>query len=169
MSRLSTYIAIWLSALVIIAYIILYNSSDYIISKFSADFMALIGLSFMSVSTTPVAYRAFMNGIRSDRDRFIFSYWLIWTLILLHRCWVIMLALMKNSDPLAYDFWYYSPVSGLLVIGFGLAAGFGAAAPFSGDLPVPKRELLIFIIAAGFSGIMAGIAIGVFIIAGWAI
>ena len=167
MSRISSYAAIWLSGLIIIAYFVLYYQTDLITSKFVADWLALIGLAFMSASTTPVAYRAFMNGIRTDRDRFIFSYWLIWTLVLAHRIWVIFLALAKCHDAQMYDQWYTSPVSGLIVIGFGLAAGFGGAAPFSCDLPIPRRELIIFTIAAGFSGIIAGIAIGVFFVAGW--
>ena len=167
MSRLSTYAAIWLSGLIIIVYFILYYQTDYITSKFIADWLALIGLAFMSASTTPVAYRAFMNGIRTDRDRFIFSYWLIWTLVLSHRIWVIILALAKGQSLELYGQWYTSPVSGFIAIGFGLAAGFGGAAPFSGDVPIPRRELIIFTIAAGFSGIIAGIAIGVFFVAGW--
>ena len=167
MSRLSSYAAIWLSGLIIIAYLVLYYQTDFITSKFVADWLALIGLTFMSASTTPVAYRAFMNGIRSDRDRFIFSYWLIWTLVFCHRIWVILLADVKGHDAQMYDQWYTSPISGLIVIGFGVAAGFGGAAPFSGDLPIPRRELIIFTIAAGFSGIIAGIAIGVFFVAGW--
>lgn len=167
MSRLSTYAAIWLSGLIIIAYFVLYYQTDYITSKFIADWLALIGLAFMSAATTPVAYRAFLNGIRSDRDRFIFSYWLIWTLVLSHRIWIILLALVKEQDMSMYGQWYTSPISGLIAIGFGLAAGFGGAAPFSGDLPIPRRELVIFTIAAGFSGIIAGIAIGVFVVAGW--
>lgn len=167
MSRLSSYAAIWLSGLIIVAYFVLYYQTDFITSKFVADWLALIGLAFMSASTTPVAYRAFLNGIRSDRDRFIFSYWLIWTLVLAHRCWIIILALVKGQSLEMYDQWYTSPISGLIAIGFGLAAGFGGAAPFSGDLPVPRRELVIFTVAAGFSGIIAGIAIGVFFIAGW--
>lgn len=121
----------------------------------------------MTASTTPVAYRAFLNGIRSDRDRFIFSYWLIWTLVLSHRIWIILLALVKGQSLELYAQWYTSPISGLIAIGFGMAAGFGGAAPFSGDLPIPRRELVIFTIAAGFSGIIAGIAIGVFFVAGW--
>lgn len=167
MSRISSYAAIWLSGLIIIAYFVLYYQTDFITSKFIADWLALIGLAFMSASTTPVAYRAFLNGIRTDRDRFIFSYWLIWTLVLAHRLWIISLALVKGQDLSMYDQWYTSPISGLIAIGFGLAAGFGGAAPFSGDLPVPRRELVIFTVAAGFSGIIAGIAIGVFFIAGW--
>ena len=167
MSRLSSCAAIWLSGLIIVAYFVLYYQTNFITSKFVADWLALIGLAFMSASTTPVAYRAFMNGIRSDRDRFIFSYWLIWTLVLCHRIWIIILALVKAQDLELYDVWYTSPVSGLIAIGFGLAASFGGAAPFSGDLPVPRRELIIFTMAAGFSGIIAGIAIGVFFIAGW--
>lgn len=167
MSRLSYYAAIWLSLITIIAYFVLFNYVGYYHSKFTADWLALIGLSFMSASTAPVAYRAFVNGIRTDRDRFIFSYWLIWTLVLAHRCWIILMALVKTNYPDLYSLWYYGPVSGLIAMGFALAAGFGAAAPFSGDFPVPKREIIIFTVAAGFSGIMAGIAIGVFVIAGW--
>lgn len=167
MSRLSSYAAIWLSGLIIIAYFVLYYQTDFITSKFVADWLALIGLAFMSASTTPVAYRAFMNGIRSDRDRFILSYWLIWTLVLCHCIWAILLALAKGQSLEMYDQWHTSPISGLIAIGFGLAAGFGGAAPFSGELPIPRRELIIFTIAAGFSGIIAGIAIGVFFVAGW--
>ena len=167
MSRLSHYAAIWISGLIIFAYIIWFHYVGYYDSKFTADWFALIGLSFMSVSTAPVAYKAFMNGIRTDRDRFIFSYWLIWTLVLVHRCWIIIISLSKYNYPDLYNLWYYSPVSGLIAVGFTLAAGFGAVAPFSGYVPVPKREIIIFIVAAGFSGIIAGIAIGVFIIAGW--
>ena len=167
MSRLTSFAAVWLSGVLILAYFVLYYQTDYITSKFVADWLALIGLAFMSASTTPVAYRAFMNGIRTDRDRFIFSYWLIWTLVLCHQIWIIILALLKANDAQMYDQWHTSPVSGLIAIGFGLAAGFGGAAPFSGDLPIPRRELVIFTIAAGFSGIIAGIAIGVFFVAGW--
>lgn len=167
MSRLSHYAAIWISVLIVFSYFVLYYQTDFITSKFVADWLALIGLAFMSASTTPVAYRTFVNGIRTDRDRFIFSYWLIWTLVLGHRIWVIILALAKGQSMELYDQWYTSPISGFIAIGFGLAAGFGGAAPFSGDLPIPRRELIIFTIAAGFSGIIAGIAIGVFFVAGW--
>ena len=167
MSRLSSFAAVWLSGVLIFAYFVLYYQTDFITSKFVADWLALIGLSFMSASTTPVAYRAFCNGIRTDRDKFIFSYWFIWTLVLCQRIWIIILAFIKANDLPTYETWQTSPISGLLAIGFGLAAGFGGVAPFSGELPIPRRELIIFTIAAGFSGIIAGIAIGVFIVAGW--
>jgi len=167
MSRLNNFTAIWVSALFIIFYFVLYYWTDYLTSKFLADFVALIGLSFMSASTFPVAYRAFMNGIRTDRDRFIYSYWLIWTLALCHRGWLVMLSLLKGHSPETHTLWYFGPISGLIAVGFGLAAGFGGIAPFSGEIPVARKELIIFTVAAGFSGIIAGIAIGVFIVLGW--
>lgn len=167
MSRLAYYAGIWMSLLVVLIYGILYVQIGYLHSKFVADWLALIGLSFMSASTTPVAYRAFMNGIRTDRDRFIFSYWLIWTLIFWDRVWIIWLAVVKQHYTVNYDLWYFSPISGLLAIGFAMATGFGGVAPLSGDIPLPKREIIIFTVAAGFSGIIAGIAIGVFLVAGW--
>ena len=167
MSRLSNYNAIWISGLIILVYFGLYIETDYTTSKFIADWLALVGLAFMSASTTPVAYRAVLNGVRTDRDRFIFSYWFIWTLILFHRLWVILLSLIKIHLPDNYEDWYFSPISGLIAVGLGLAAGFGGIAPFSNDIPIPRRELIIFTIAAGFSGIIAGIAIGIFFVSGW--
>ena len=162
MSRLKNFTALWVTALVIISYFTLFYLNGYYNSKFAADWLALIGLSFMSISTFPVAYRAALNGIRSDRDRFIFSYWLIWTMIFIHRIWVIVLSLAGQPEWLRYG-----PISGAIAIGFALASGYGAAAPLTGDIPLNKRELIIFSLAAGFSGIIAGITIGVFILAGW--
>lgn len=167
MTRVASFAAIWVSILTVAAYFVLYNSAGYLVSKFTADMAALVGLSFMSAATTPVAWRAMRNALRTDRDKYVFSVWLIWTMVLWHRCWIISLGLMRQNYPELYDYWYFSPISGLLALGFGLAAGYGGAATFTGDLPVPKRELIIFSVAAGFSGIMAGIAIGVFVIAGW--
>ena len=166
MTRVMSYFSIWGAALIIAGYFALYYSTDYYVSKFTADWLALVALSFMAASTTPVAWRAFKNGIKTDRDKFIFSYWLIWTLVLLHRMWIIFLGVTRDGDALSP--YYYSPISGLLAITIGIAAGYGGAAPFSGELPLPKREMFIFAMAAGFAGIIAGIAIGVFLIAGWA-
>lgn len=46
-------------------------------------------------------------------------------------------------------------------------SGYGGIAPLSGEIPPQRREVIIFAIAAGFSGIIAGITIGVFVVAGW--
>lgn len=163
MSRLKNYAAVWLAVIMIGVYLIFYVYTDYIISKFVADLLALIGLGFMSASTTPVAYRAFVNGITTDRDKFIFSYWLIWTLALIHRIWITILGLTGNPDWL-----HFSAVSGLLGVMFTIASAYGGLAPVSGDHPLQRHEIIIFSVAAGFSGLIAGIAIGVFFVSGWA-
>ena len=124
---------------------------------------ALIGISFMSASTLPVAWRAFKNGVSTDRDKFIFSYWLIWTIVLVQRMWIILLATFDRPP-----FWIDSPVSGILAMCLAIAAGFGASAPLTGEIPMRKKEMIMFVVAAGFSGIIAGIAIGVFLVGGWA-
>ena len=162
MSRLKNYTAVWVAAATVIGYFVLFNNTDFIISKFCADLLALTGLGFMSASTTPVAARAVLNGIRSDLDRFIFSYWLIWTVAFWHRVWITILDLTKNADWLRYSF-----VSGFIAVIFALAAGFGGIAPITGEIALQRREVIIFTIAAGFSGVIAGIAIGVFIVSGW--
>ena len=162
MTRLKNSAAVWVAAVAVIGYFILFENTEFIISKFCADLLALIGLGFMSASTTPVAMRAMLNGIRSDRDRFIFSYWLIWMVALVHRCWITVLGLSPDADWLRYSF-----VSGLIAVIFALAAGFGGIAPITGEIALQRREVIIFSIAAGFSGVIAGIAIGVFIVSGW--
>ena len=162
MPRLNQYIAVLIAVSVLIGYMIIYRYTDFITSKFIADWIARIGLSFMSFSTMPVAWRAFKNGISTDRDMFIFSYWLICTIVLWHRIWIISLASLDR--PVS---WVQSPVSGLLATSIAIAAGFGASAPMSGEIPLHRKEIIIFAIAAGFSGVIAGIAIGVYLVAGW--
>lgn len=162
MSRIKNFAAVWVAVVLMIGYAVLFYNTDFIISKFCSDLLALIGLGFMSASTTPVAARAFMNGIRSDRDRFIFSYWLIWTMALVHHIWIMAVGLMGSPDWLRFSW-----VSGAIAILFALAAGYGGVAPVSGEIPLQRREVIIFSIAAGFSGVIAGIAIGVFIVSGW--
>lgn len=162
MSIVKNYAAVWIAAVLLFGFYVLYVNTDFIISKFCADLLALIGLGFMSASTTSVAFRAFLNGIRTDRDRFIFSYWLIWTMALVHRVWITILDLMENPDWLRY-----SIVSGSIAVLFALAAGYGGVAPLTGKIPLQRREVIIFTIAAGFSGVIAGIAIGVFLVSGW--
>lgn len=162
MPRMSHYAAIWIAIMFLIGYGLLYSLTTYTTSKFVADWFALIGLSFMSASTLPVAWRAFKNGISTDRDKFIFSYWLIWTIVLWQRIWIILLA--SFDRPVA---WVQSPVSGLLATSIAIAAGYGASAPLTGEIPLHRKEIIIFTIAAGFSGVIAGIAIGVFLVSGW--
>lgn len=162
MPRLSHYAAIWIAILFLIGYGLLYNLTDYFTSKFVSDWFALIGLAFMSASTAPVAWRAFKDGISTDRDRFIFSYWLIWTIVLWQRIWIILLA--SFDRPIL---WVQSPISGLLAMYIAIAAGYGASAPLTGEIPLHRKEIIIFAIAAGFSGVIAGIAIGVFLVSGW--
>lgn len=162
MPRLSHYATILMAFLVIISYLVIYRYTDIHLSKFIADWIALIGLSFMSFSTLPVAWRAFKNGISTDRDKFIFSYWLIWTMVLWQRIWIVLLATFDR--PVS---WVQSPVSGLLAICVAIAAGFGATAPMTGGVPLHRKEIIIFTIASGFSGVIAGIAVGVYLVTGW--
>jgi hypothetical protein len=164
MMTLTQFRAVWLAITMVIGYLVLFYNTNFILSKFIADWVALISLSFMSASTAPAAWTAFRNGISSDLDRFIFSYWLIWTIIFCQRVWIILLATMERPDHLVF-----SPISGVLAVVLFIAAGFGAAAPLSGETPPHKKDVVIFSIAAKFSGLVAGIAIGVYMVAGWKI
>ena len=162
MPRLNQSSAILIAFSVLISYMIMYYNTDITTSKFIADWFALIGISFISSSTVYVAWRAFKNGISTDRDKIIFSYWLIWTIVLWQHIWIILLAYLDR--PVS---WVQSPVSGLLATSITIAAGFGALAPLSGETPLHRKDIIIFTIAAGFSSVIAGIAIVVYLVAGW--
>ena len=162
MPRLSQYSAILIAFSVLISYMIMYYNTDITTSKFIADWFALIGISFISFSTVYVAWRAFKNGISTDRDKIIFSYWLIWTIVLWQHIWIILLTYLDR--PVS---WVQSPVSGLLATSITIAAGFGALAPLSGETPLHRKDIIIFTIAAGFSSVIACIAIVVYLVAGW--
>ena len=162
MPRLNQSSAILIAFSVLISYMIMYYNTDITTSKFIADWFALIGISFISFSTVYVAWRAFKNGISTDRDKIIFSYWLIWTIVLWQHIWIILLAYLDR--PVS---WVQSPVSGLLATSITIAAGFGALAPLSGETPLHRKDIIIFTIAAGFSSVIAGIAIVVYLVAGW--
>lgn len=60
-----------------------------------------------------------------------------------------------------------STASASLACRSAIAAGYGASAPLTGEVPLHRKEIIIFTIAAGFSGVIAGIAIGVYLVAGW--
>ena len=162
MPRLNQSSAILIAFSVLISYMIMYYNTDITTSKFIADWIAMIGLFFMSFSTLPVAWRAFRNGISTDRDMFIFSYWLIWTTVLWQRIWIILLE--SFDRPVS---WAQSPVSGLLATSITIAAAFGALAPLSGETPLHRKDIIIFTIAAGFSSVIAGSAIVIYLVAGW--
>ena len=164
MPRLNQYTVIFIAVSVLIGYMIMYYNTDITTSKFIADWFALIGISFISSSTVYVAWRAFKNGISTDRDKIIFSYWLIWTIVLWQHIWIILLTYLDRPISLVQ-----SPVSGLLATSITIAAAFGALAPLSGETPLHRKEIIIFAIAAGFSSVIAGIAIGVYLITGWVV
>lgn len=162
MTRLKYYAMVWFSLSLILAYFVSYSVVGYYHSKFAADLMAIIGVSFISSSTTPAAIRAFRRGIRSDEDLFLVSYWAIWTLVLVHRVWVITLSLLGRPPEFVE-----SPTSGLIAVLLGLSAIYGGYAPLSGNVRLSRREIIMFFLAGGFAGFIAAIAVGIFIIAGW--
>lgn len=162
MSRIKSYLAIWFAGFLLILYFILWKLTGYEISKFVADILALMGLTFMSIFVMPSALRAFSNGIRTDSDKFIFSYWLIWLVIFCQWSWLILLSFLGRPVNLVQ-----SPVTGLMTTTIAIAAGFGAIAPFNGTFRLNRGEVFLVGIAAGFSGIIAGIALGIYFVSGW--
>lgn len=161
MTRLTNYAAIWLSVATIILYFALFSLTGRDSSKFAADLLVLSGSAFIMASVWPAMSQAVRRGANSGSDRFLVSYWLIWTFVFFQRVWVIWISLMDRPS------WMIdSPTSGFIATMIAIAAGYGAIAPLSGNVQLPRQEALIMAIAAGVSIFVAGLAIGVYVIAG---
>lgn len=162
MSVFHNYAAIWLSLVVISLYLLTFNIFGFDNSKFGADLFALTIMAFISAATFPAAMRAMKDGIQTGADRFVFSYWLIWFLLLLYRIWIIFVALMDR--PL---YLIEGPISGLIAVMIGIAGTYGVAAPLTGPETLHRRDIIAFGVACLISGIIGGMAIGVYILGGW--
>lgn len=158
----SNYLAVWLSTALIGLYFLAFNVFGFTPTKFVADLSALVLLTFISTSTIEAAFKGLTRGLRSSVDKFIFSYWLIWTLVLVQRIWIITTGVLNRPDNLIQG-----PIPGLIALGFAIAASHGIAAPLTGTDKLQRREIITIAVASVISGTILGIAIGVFIIAGW--
>lgn len=156
------YIAVWLSTVLILFYFLAFYLFGFASTKFVADLSALVLLTFISTSTAEAAWKSITNGLQTSVEKFIFSYWLVWTLLLFYRAWAITLSVLNRPENLIN-----SPISGLFALGFAIAAGHGIAAPLTGTDKLQRREIITIAIASVISGTILGIAIGVFIISGW--
>lgn len=161
MPGIMNYMALYVSTFIILAYFILYYSLGFDNSKFLADWFVLVTLSFMSASMAPAAWKSIKRGVKSGSERFIVFSWLLCTFVIIQRLWIILIALLDRPESLVEG-----PISGLIAVMMAIAGGYGMAAPLSGPNELPKREIITMAIAAGFSGIIAGMAIGVFLISG---
>jgi hypothetical protein len=168
MARIHSKYLLSLSVVGIGLYIWAYYQYGYTNSKFGADLAALVFLAFMSASTTYPAVKALKNMVRTDTDQFVVSYWSVWLVFLAQRLWVIYLGVLNTPESsLAYQMARESPISGLIGIMIAISAAHGAAAPYSGTVKYHKRDLIIFLVAGAFSGIIAGTAAAVFVNSGW--
>jgi hypothetical protein len=160
--KLRKYNSIWYFLMVITLYFGVHQYTQRVTSQFVANWVALIGASFMFASTTPVAWRAFKNGISTNVDKFVFSYWFVWTILLGKSISIII----PKSSVYSVD-QVNGPVSVIMGVGIAVAAGFGASATITGKTPLREKEVIMFVAAAAFSGVVAGIAIGLFIVNRW--
>jgi hypothetical protein len=160
---------VWVSISALIIFNILYYLQGFVISKFVADLTALALLTYMTSFTTPDALIAIRGGIKSANERFIVSFWLVWVLSLIHRFWILTIALVQQyrdgERPLDL---VESPISGNIAILFAIAGAYGAIAPLTGPIKMARRGYITMIIAASLASIVVGIAIGVYIVNGWA-
>ena len=158
----NNYIAVWLSTVLIILYFIAFYIYGYAPTKFITDLAALTFLTFISALTAEAAFSALGNGLRTSVEKFIFSYWFIWTLVLIHRIFAITVGILNSPSNLING-----PIPGLLGLSFAIAAAHGIAAPLTGTDKLQRREIITIVIASVISGTILGMAIGVFVIAGW--
>lgn len=162
MSRLTNFAAIWISGVVIVLYFGLYYVFGRDDSKFVADWLVLIGATFMSAMTFTPAWNGIKSGGKSGSDQLMISFWMVWTFVLVQRVWII-----TTNLPNTPDYFRLSPVSGLIATMFAIAAGYGIAAPLSNSPEVPKQQIIPMLIATAISSIISGLVIGIYVARGW--
>jgi hypothetical protein len=172
MQQITKSTAIWAGIIALVGHNALYALQGFTISKFVADLAALALLTYMTAFTTPSAAVAFRRGLKTANDRFLFSYWFIWTLALSHRFWILALGLIKRAhggdgNAPEYLAWSESPISGNIGILIAIAAAYGAVAPLTGPIKMARDGYIVMVISASLAALVVGIAIGVYIIGGW--
>ncbi len=162
MSSIKNFAAVWIGLMALTLYVILYYTVGYFQSKFVADWFVLLTTSFMSAATAPVAYRIIKRGITRGSDQFMLSYFLIVSFLLIQRIWLIILAQMGRPPE-----WAESIIPGFIATMIAIGAGYGMSSSLNEPAELPRREIIIMSVAAGISGVVAGMAIGVFILSGF--
>lgn len=168
MYHITRSFAIWVGILSLIGFNALYLVQGFIISKFVADLVVLALLTYMAAFTTPDAILSIRKGMRRANERFIVSYWLAWTLILIQRIWILTIALLqKANNNVPNTDWSQSSISGNIAIMFGIAAAYGAMAPFTGPDKIAPHGYVTMIVSVSLASIVSGIIIGIYIVGGW--
>lgn len=154
--------SIWLAAFVALVFLTSHYSIGFQVSKFIADIIAFGFISFIVVSVFPAAKKAFFSGLKNGSDRFIYSYWLIFLLILFQHAYIIAVGLLDRPIYLIE-----SPISGLIAISIAIAAAYGIAAPLTGTEKLPHNHIVMMVISGIVSGMIIGIGLGVYFVSGW--
>ncbi len=120
------------------------------IAKFGADLLVLFGSSYLSASMFPSVLVAIRDGVRRGGDRLLVSFWMIWTLVLIQRMYVIISSLAVDSGLSEL------PISGAIAVSIAIASGYGIGAQMTSPSTMGKEEKLIMKVSLFIAGALVG-------------
>jgi len=145
MKRLVTnYVALTLTVLAVLAYVVLYWAIGNVTAKLIVDGLA-IGVGFVIMYTWgPAAISAIRHGVQKDSSKIVLTVWMIWTIVVVQRVFVIVSTFLGNPP------WLINSVIPGVIVTLAFVAGmYAAVAPVQTDSPMEsKKELINLIIAA---------------------
>lgn len=151
---LDKYLAVILSVLMVIAYLLF----DWLVgtgpAKVTIDSLTLgVGLVIM-YSWGSAAISAIRTGIRKDSSKIVLTIWLSWTVLVIQRIYVLIYTIIGKPDWLADSFF-----PGLITVLIFIAGMYAIVAPVQTD-PTPRRQVISLVVSGVVAGLVAGIIIG---------
>lgn len=129
--------------------------------RFAVDLMVVAIAAYHTINHFLPAVRAVKRGVQTGVDRLNLHLWLVWAAFFLQRDWMVYQTVVGSPKWMIE-----SPFPVVIAAVIFIAGVFGALAPVSDNVTLPRRETIVMMLSAAFSGIVAGVVIGVYFIAG---
>lgn len=157
MRFISNKLALVLSSVTVLAYLLMYWGLGYTPAKYTIDSLTLGVGVVITWTWGSAALAAVKDGIQKPSSKIILAIWLAWTVLILQRIYVLVWNL--DGQP---DWLQNSPISGVITTMIFLAGMYAVIAPTQ-DEDTPRMEIYSLIIGTAVGSIIVGVVLGMFI------
>lgn len=142
---------LWLSVFALVLSVMVYYALGYSTGKWLADSLVTGVAAGMSFTWFAAAMRAMRRGAGDGTAKIVLTVWLAWTIYLVQRVYVLILAALGRPQWLSESF-----VPQLIATVIFLAGAYGLSAPVSGAEELPRREMAVLLVGWFVAGIVGG-------------
>ena len=142
---------LWLSVFALVLSVMVYYALGYSTGKRMADSLVTGVAAGMSFTWFAAAMRSMRRGAVDGTAKIVLTVWLAWTIYLVQRVYVLVLAALGRPQWLSESF-----VPQLIATVIFLAGAYGLSAPVSGAEELPRREMAVLLAGWFVAGIVGG-------------